>query len=212
MKAFMFALALSLVAFATGAPSAAAAPAGSANSYKLDLTIKKGDRVVANPKLTVAFGKSAQATIINEKVGDGNYRIQTTASPNGVLADGRKKVKLDLVVLEQIAGAWVIMSEPSLTLVDGLSAELSLDGPVEKLGLIALATSNFSEKAINFKAENCPALTSPLMSTPTLTKASAQRRADCCSSGCADGSGRTMTCCGAIECCACGVCCSPPER
>lgn len=35
-------------------------------------------------------------------------------------------------------------------------------------------------------------------------------RESCCSAACNPGSGGTLRCCGAISCCACGVCCYPP--
>ncbi|MFO3797807.1 MAG: hypothetical protein ACK8QZ_11095 [Anaerolineales bacterium] len=193
--------------------SFAAAHAGSVgnpNVYKLDLSIEKSGEKVANPKFTVAFGSPAVVTVTDPKKNDGAYRIQATATLGEKSPTGKGTVRLDIVVLEQISGAWVIVGEPSIMAYEGQSASLDVSGPVGSFKISATATPEFNQKALNFKGASCPALTAPMAKKTPPPIVGIRNDPNCCSTGCADGSGQTMTCCGAIECCACGSCCRPP--
>lgn len=184
-----------------------------ANAYKLDIAIQKGGRTVANPKFTVVFGKPAQVTMSKAGTDDGLYRVQATALPAEPMPDGRKTVRVDLVVLEQVSGAWVVLGEPSMVLYDGRAGVVDVAGGAGAFKVEATATSEFNPRAVGFQGASCPALDAPV---PRTAKASGsvikgiRVDPDCCSVGCSNGSGQTMTCCGAIECCACGSCCRPP--
>jgi len=184
-----------------------------ANAYKLNIAIQKAGETVANPKFTVAFGKPAQATMSKAGQEDGLYRVQATALPAEPAADGRKTLRLDLVVMEQVAGAWVILGEPSMVLYDGTTGSVDVSGAAGAFKVEATATSEFNLRAVDFAGGSCPALDAPvarIAKTSGSVIKGIRVDPDCCSTGCADGSGQTMTCCGAIECCACGSCCRPP--
>lgn len=205
-------LPIAVALFSTGALSAPAA-SRSANAFKLDIAIQKNGATVANPKFTVVFGKPAQATMSKPGQENDIYRVQATALPAQPLPDGRKTVRLDLVVMERVEGAWVILGEPSMVLYDGKAGSLDVSGPAGAFKVQATATSEFNLKAVGFNGGACPALDAPVARVAKTSGSVIQGiRVDpnCCSAGCADGSGQTMTCCGAIECCACGSCCSPP--
>lgn len=202
---------IAAVAMLVSSVAHAASP-NSANSYKLDVTIKKGGVAIVNPKISVAFGKPAQITMSKQGVGDENYRIQVTAQPGEPAGNGKKTVRLDFIVLEQVSGAWVVLGEPSMVAYDGQQASVDVNGPAGAFSVSATATSGFDDRAASLKSDSCPTLEAPLVKRPEKSGGiimGIHQDPDCCSAGCTDGSGWTMTCCGAIECCACGTCCRP---
>ena len=122
----------------------AAEPA--ANAYRLDIAVQKDGRTVAHPKFTVAFGKPARTTM--SKPGEGDlYEVRATASPAEPAHDGRKTVRLDLVVLEQVDGAWVVLGEPSMVLYDGKTGSVDVSGAAGGFKVEATATSESNGKA-----------------------------------------------------------------
>ncbi len=181
-----------------------------ANAYKLDISVEKSGAQVANPKFAVVFGKAAVATVTSPTTQDGFYRVQATASPGEKAPNGKGTVRVDMVVLEQVAGAWVILGEPSVLGYDGQEAAVDISGAAGSFTVKVRATPEFNQKAVNFKGQSCPALTAPLAKNSSGPIIAIGPGRDCCSVGCNDGSGRTLNCCGAIECCACGSCCRPP--
>lgn len=206
------ALGAGLVMLGAASQSQAANAASAPNAYKLDISIEKAGAQVANPKFTVVFGSPAVVTVTNPQQKDGAYRIQATATPSAKTVSGKGTVRIDMVVLEQISGAWVILGEPSVVAYEGTLSSVEVAGAVGGFKVNAKATPEFNQKAVNFKGETCPALTAPMAKNSTGPIVSIRHGGTgCCSVGCSDGSGHTMNCCGAIECCACGVCCRPPE-
>ncbi|WP_240097466.1 hypothetical protein [Thermomonas flagellata] len=191
----------------------AAAHAGnreSPNVYRLDIAVEKGGARVATPKFTVAFGSPAVVVIADAKKNSGAYRIQATAAPGGKGPAGKGTVRIDMVVMEQISGAWVILGEPSLVAYEGQPASMELSGPGGGFRVSATATPEFDREATSVKTGACQALTVPVATNAPLPIVGIRQGSNCCTTGCADGSGLTMTCCGAMECCACGSCCRPP--
>lgn len=205
------ALAMCLVLLGSASPLLAANASAAPNAYKLDISIEKAGSQRANPKFTVVFGSPAVVTVTGPEQADGAYRIQATATPGAKTASGKGTVRIDLVVLEQIGGAWVILGEPSVVAYEGVQSSVEVAGAVGGFKLNATATPEFNAKAVNFKGESCPVLTAPLAKKAPGPIMSIRPDKSCCSVGCGDGSGHTMTCCGAVECCACGACCRPPE-
>lgn len=192
-----------------GLATAHAGSIQSPNAYRLDISVEKGGERVANPKFTVAFGSPAVVTITDARKSSGAYRIQATAVPGGKGSAGKGTVRIDLVVLEQVSGAWVILGEPSLLAYDGQPASIEVSGAAGAFRVSAKATPEFNQAATAFKGGSCPALAAPMANNAPLPIVGIRHDANCCSTGCAEGSGQTMTCCGAIECCVCGSCCRP---
>jgi hypothetical protein len=177
------------------------------NSYALDLEIKNFDQVLAHPKLIVAPSHPAQITIANGD--DEKYRFQVTAAPAEITGDGQKSVHLRAVILERINAHWVVLAEPTFILIDGVPANLSLEDE-KRFSLRVVATSRFHPDAVNFQVTPCPDSMSSVADTLSSSQSSIVKSTDCCSEKCIDGSGQVMRCCGAVQCCVCGVCCSPP--
>lgn len=190
------------------------------NVYELEIEISRGSKLVATPKMTVSFGKSAQMTLV-ESAGDGSLRIQVTATPAGKTSAGVATVNLRAQVLEELSGAWVVVGEPAIRAAEGRSAAMEVQGGVGALQLRMKASPKFSAKAGDIVLKQCGAIDAPLdrqtvsgvgdpPHCPSLPCPGGCT--DCCTTGCTDGSGRELRCCGAIECCdgVCGACCSPP--
>ena len=183
------------------------------NMYQVSLEISRGKAEPAKSEFGVAFGIPAQIVASNKGKAEGNYRIQAIVTPASP-ASGKKTAKIDLVILEQISDAWVVMAEPSLVAFDGEDASFSSTGSTGEFEISIKATSIYDLRAVNFKPQSCPVLNS---STPAMSKGSetsapiypmAPKR--CCTMTCAGG-GQTFTCCNVTYCCNCnGTCCSPP--
>ncbi|HZH44241.1 MAG TPA: hypothetical protein VEY50_09190 [Lysobacter sp.] len=198
---------------ATQPAAAAASSRQQANTYQVELAIVRDGKVIATPKVTVLFGKPARVTL-TEKAGDGSLRVQVTASPAGKLANGTKVVQFNAVVVERIAGAWVILAEPSMKVAESQAGSTTLESPLGSLRIDVRATEKYVAGAESKNLRQCGALTAdePTTLSDNCPSLPCPGKENCCSAPCSDGSGRTMTCCGAIECCddICGACCSPP--
>lgn len=203
-------------------PLTSQAPGGEHNSCRLDVLVVRDDQEVARVNMIVAFGVPAQARISNASGMDANFRIEAVANPvskrTATATDSH--ILVNMVVLEQIAGAWVVLAEPSLRLVDGTTASLAIDDAndvdsSDRLALSVTATSMFDARAIDSVRENydCRSLyasdaaIAPLLANSILRSGGEDGVKACCSAGCSDGTGRTLTCCGAVSCCACDSCC-----
>lgn len=190
------------------------------NVYQLEMELSRSGNVIARPKMTVLFGKPARMTIIEKDGQDGSLRIQVTAMPADRTAAGIATVNLQAQVLEEMAGAWVVVGEPAVRAAEGQGASLQVQGGIGALQITIKATPMFNQKAVGGVVKQCGALDAPLVrqiaggpgdpNCPSLPCPGGCM--DCCSVPCSDGSGRDLTCCGAIECCEgiCGACCSPP--
>lgn len=181
------------------------------NVYQVEMMVMRGGKTLAAPKATVVFGRPVTITQSRKGTAEGNFRIQFTASPGAISPKG-PTVNVSAVVLEQIAGAWVVVSESSVRALDGKSVSVAMSGELG-IELELKATSKFDRRALNLSSSECP-LDAPVQtfmdSCPQCDSLPCPQCKDCCSASCEDGSGMQLRCCGGVECCGCGTCCSPP--
>ena len=205
------------VTLTQAAPANTQASDTAPNVYVLELTVGRDGKQLATPKMTVLFGKPARINLINRNTPEGNLCIQVLANPGTKTSKGVATVQLQAVVLEHIAGAWVVIAEPSIKAVEGQPASMQLNSGAGTIQLSFKAVPTFSAKVAAATPSTCPALDAPIATQSTGIPCDSLPcpgggDKNCCSAACSDDSGRTMTCCGAIECCdgVCGACCSPP--
>lgn len=176
--------------------------------YSVEAKVAVDGRVVMAPHMVVVSGRMAQVELQGAAEA---YRLQIVVDRPGDAASNRAQVNINL--LDKSAGNWVLRASPFL--VVNLGQPASMQMPYDNAGhaphtvdLSVLVVYPSSELMTGLLASGrtaaCPANSgtaiNPLASTPW--------QPQCCHDTCADGSGRTMTCCGARSCCGCGVCCS----
>lgn len=182
------------------------------NVVVVEMEISRGGEVLASPKMTVLFGKPARYTFVRSDDQEGSIRVQVLATKAAPLANGVATVKVETMVLEQIAGAWVVAGEPSMRVAEGKPGDMSIVGNLGQIDISLKATPKFSEKVVSFNPKVCGPIDGPVRAfggtCPHCPQLPCPGCEDCCSYVCPDGSGQGR-CCGAIECCDCGGCCSP---
>lgn len=216
-KAFVIASKLFVAVFVAMltffASSVVAQSNGDGTVYELEFELVRDGKVIIKPKMTVLPGKPAQIRIGDRNAKDGNMRLQVTVSPDKT----RNRVdvnRIDLTILEQVDGAWVVVAEPSMSAINGKSAAMEFPGQFGRYVIRGTATSVQDAKEAAKKVSQCEVLDAPTASAssmcPHCPALPCDQCPNCCESPCADGSGQTMSCCGATSCCACGTCCEPP--
>ncbi len=178
--------------------------------YSVEAKVAVDGRVVMAPQAVVASGHMAQFELLGAAEA---YRLQIVINRAGDSASNRALVNVNL--LDKSAGNWVLRTSPSLVVNLGQPASMQMpydnaEHAPHTVDLSVVVDHPSSELMARLLASNggktaaCPAnsgtAVNPLASTPG--------QPQCCHDTCADGSGRTMTCCGAVSCCVCGVCCS----
>lgn len=172
------------------------------NVYNLEMTIERDGSEVFSPKVQLAHGKPARLSIEDPNKKDGNMRLQVIASPGSSTISGAPTVNISLMILETVGGSWVVVGEPALVAYDGKEASVGVNGGIASYNLKLKATAAYNPMADLADLSQCGDILAPT-DTP-MTPA----MADCCTVRCADGSG-VLTCCGAVQCWACGSTCIP---
>ncbi|MBU6403645.1 MAG: hypothetical protein KGQ84_02915 [Proteobacteria bacterium] len=179
--------------------------------YSVAVKLALDGRVIMTPKAVVLSGRMARVELLGATEA---YRLQIVVSPVIDHASDRAQVNLDL--LDKSAGNWVLRTAPTLVLKLGQTASMQVpydnaeNAPhvVDLSVIVDRPSSKLLDKISTSvgKPTSCPAqsgaLPNPFATPPT------PGQPQCCHEACADGSGQTMTCCGAVSYCACGSCCS----
>ena len=194
-------------------PSTGTSPAP--NVYDIKIELANDGKIIASPLVQVLHGKPARVTIGDPKNPDGAIRIQALAQPGSKTKNGEPAIDISVIVLEQMAGAWVILGEPRMRVAKGKVASVSV-GAVGGMTLSVTVTPKYSERAAKITPKVCGAIDEPLSAAgltgrncPNCPSLPCPDCPNCCSSPCADGPGN-LTCCGGTSCCGCGTCCDPP--
>ncbi len=109
---------------------------------------------------------------------------------------------------------WVSKSNSSILNEAGAEGMISIFSNASSLDLIVTAFSRDNEilksdpKIMNIS--DCESKERTVMGALAI-QPSPNRASQCCSSSCGDGSGRTLTCCGAVSCSGCGTSCSTDQ-
>lgn len=175
----------------------------------LDLTfsVSRAGKVVATPSATVEIGKPAQFVIQDEAAKTG-LRLDYTAT-TAITEAGLATAVVSMTVFERVNDSWQLVAEPRIqTLLDGSPGSVSLSDGKSKSVAVEVTSRIVSgetlKSRLNGKIPEANACSAESKSLNVLR----EPPRNCCSRTCA-GSSQTMTCCGAVSCCACGVCCTP---
>jgi len=178
-------------AFSTAATTATpAVGAPKFNAYKLEMQLTRDSEIVAKPKITVAFGKPARINLIGTS-DDGSIRIQVIATPGKPTANGVATLEFRAIMLERIAGAWVVVAEPSVRAAESKATSLKVDSGAGAMELAFVATPVYAEKAESAQATSCPPLNAPPQRIEAQVCDSLpcpDDKKSCCSAACTDGS------------------------
>jgi hypothetical protein len=133
------------------------------NAYDVQFSVSVDGNEVANPQMLLAEGKPGLATLVNPKNDDQGVRIQVvaTSAPPHEKSGGIKTVKVDLMILEKVAGAWVEISRPSILSEDGKEGHVKLEGDGRSIAVRIKATGQHSELANSFAPKLCTDETVP---------------------------------------------------
>jgi hypothetical protein len=221
MKHAMFALA----ALAIFMASAASAKGGD-SVYQVELTLQRdGLPEPWSQSFVVEPGAEAVLSLLHESEPIG-HQLRLVVGEPFVTPTGKSAAALRVQLFEQVEREWSLRASPSLGIELGKMASTS--GPLlgsAAGGQYALAMSisliarvelepqkgEFSAMSVACDADLLAPLSRATASRGVAKDGGGSPR--CCRVGCAGGSiwfGYTMTCCGAIWCCDCGVCCYPP--
>lgn len=175
--------------------------------YEIQLDVFEDNKIVHSPSAVVEEGKSATITV-------GDTSIVLVVTSEGMM-NGKPVVSLalDIAMFEDNTinelESTSIMA-PTMFLPDTMkygdpaTVSIGSNGVAATVRRVEPSKVTSLMNALNRKDE-CQSA-SPV----TLGDGDASiGDDDCCQSSCTDGSGHTLTCCGAIICCDCGACCSP---
>lgn len=196
-----------------GSARAQAAPKAP-NIYETRIELERAGKVLSKATIGAYVGRPAQVTQGDSANPEGALRMQVEVTPNESNA-ARPMVDVKVTILEQVAGAWVILGEPTMRVLTTRPAEMSAVG-VGGTTFRIKVTPRYSERAAKVAPTSCGAIDRPL-GAPNLTANNCpncpQLPCDgcpnCCRVPCASGPGN-LTCCGGSQCCACDTCCDPP--
>lgn len=217
MKHAMFALAV-LALFMASAVSAK----GGDSVYQVELTVQRdGLPGPWSQSFVVEPGVEAVLSLLHESEPIG-HQLRLVVGEPFVTPTGKAAAELRVQLFEQVDREWSLRASPSLGIEFGKMASIS--GPLMGSaagGLYAMAMSvslipraelELKKGELSAASVACDAdLFAPLSDATTAGGAAKDGGgpARCCRARCVAGS-YTMTCCGAISCCDCGVCCHPP--
>lgn len=145
------------------------------------------------------------------------FRLQYTVTPG----EDALTAIVHISFFDRSPSGWTLRSQPSMGV--RLGQQASIVAPYEVGGIadshvtISVQVTKKSEQELLAMFHGdipdpsiCPAATQKLQIGRVITyDPPTPGKGACCSKPCSDGSGDTMTCCGAITCRVCGACCSP---
>lgn len=190
--------------------SALAGPDTGGVRHVLSLRVLVDGEVVMSPNLRLRPGVPASIALAGES-GEPGYALQVRLSPDpdrpgsystleATLWKGdyqRERPLLDTRAVldwQRIDKAMPIASVRSR---DGRSVELQV---ISHARVLPSTTTPLAQPCTDARAA--------VDAAPRDDAAPADAPPVCCSASCGDGSGHTLHCCGAEQCCACGACCS----
>lgn len=190
-----------------------------ANVVRVELEIVRSGTILATPAFTAISGSPVRLVLSGGEAGEGGLRIEAVAEPAAPSSRGRPTTRLRFQLFEEVAGAWVLAGQPEMRVEDGNAATVEVSGGLGSWSLNVVARSRFDATADRMAVKPCPdaeiIASGPVErldgACPQCDSLPCPMCKDCCQADCTDGSGRTLRCCGAIECCdgVCGACCSP---
>lgn len=175
--------------------------------YEVQLDLFEDNEIVHSPSAIVEEGKSATITV-------GDTSIMLVVTSEGMM-DGRPVVSLALDIarfedntINELESTSIMA--PTVFLPDTMKQGDPATVSIGSNGVAATVRRVEPSKVASLmnaanKKDECQSA-----NRVTLGDGDASiGDDDCCQSSCTDGSGHTLTCCGAIICCDCGTCCSP---
>lgn len=210
---------VTLVTFMLLIVIAASVSANQTRLYEVQFDLFENNELILSPSAVVESGKTA-------RISAGSQVVEFTVNNEGMM-DGMPVVSLALdfktVDDPEIKGELSKMHSeiesnpivsPTLYFADSTQAK---DPATISVGAIdvsasvrrveASKTAQLLESASSDK--KCSAADDSVDQSRIMNGDATYGDGDCCTRSCSDGSGQTMKCCGAIMCCACGVCCMP---
>lgn len=189
--------------------------------YQVELTLERSG--LATPfttTLLVAPTKEAVVSLLHPHEPIGHQLRLVVGSPF-VAPNGKSAAELRIEIFEQVGREWSLRASPSMGIEIGKDASMDAplmfaeDGGTYNISVtvtqVALEESMAMAGHVSASAVACePDLLAPLQADIDSGNQSRRGERSCCRAPCVDGSNYTMTCCGAVWCCACGTCCYPP--
>lgn len=216
MKSLLFSASAFCVLLMVGSGAIAAG----SEYYSVQSSVSVDDVAVMHPSVIVQENHPARVEVVEK---DGRaYRVEfNVIRGDGKHADDQAVVHVSF--FDRVMGNWTLRGQPSMVVWVGQEGSVVSpyqEGTASPRHVKVAMTVNKktqSQMLTMFRGKipaiaACPEETTGVTTTARsdlLAGVSPALKPACCSSGCADGSGQTMTCCGAVSCSARGTSCSP---
>ncbi len=188
--------------------SAGAHESGNSTWFQANIQLFKDGRLIASPMIIVEEGRRAEVVIGNDRTGT---RLDFTLDKVSVSGEGEPIASFHTQIFEQVDGNWILRAEPSADVYLGTEASISLPFNDAKKpgqqGMLEVTITAVSKDALSSDLIGASPVECEDEGSSDLLAGVTDPQSSCCSRRCNDGSGNTVTCCGAIRCCGCGVCC-----
>jgi len=198
------------VARAAGAGESVTGP-DIANYFEVKLEIKRDGRLIGAPSAIVERGKPARVTY-QDGTDNSGFRVDYSVEPL-MTEKGLATADVRMVLYELRSGIWQLLGEPTIqTRVDGSKGSLEFAAGQSKIAVSAgveIVTADALRARFGGSLPKAAVCGNDLDSPAGASLLGGGGGSNCCSGFCKPPPG-TMTCCGAISCCACGVCCQVP--
>lgn len=188
--------------------------------YSVAATISVDGREIFHPNAVVVANQPARIEVGNSSTG--SYRVDFTVRP-GKRGHVDDQSVVDVALYSKVAGNWVLRSQPTLEVWNGLAA--SVQSPYQEgvasprvVDLSIMVTPKPKDDLLRQFNGQIPLAQACPSDTPSRGNAlklapgrdvTPMLRAACCSAACQDGSGHTLKCCNVVSCSDCGTGCSP---
>ena len=170
---------------------------GSDHGAEVSGTLVVDDVTYEGFSVTTRLGTEAILQLTDPVDPSAGYRLALTV---GKRADGGPGHTVAARVYSRSAARWTLVGEPVITLDGSGDASVERSNPDGTLEYrLALAVS-----PVQLDTDDLQAIARADCAADVV------QMSGCCGAKCLDGSGRDMTCCGALQCCDCQVCCQPP--
>lgn len=170
-----------------------------ANLTEANIQIVENGELIQKANILLLDNNKASVTFVDTKTNKPVSKIYITSSKNNLDKSGLINIDIDYLTYENYE--WLPKIKSTVLNEAGEEGVVSILSGSNTIEVVVTATSRDNEiLKSDSRIEN-------IGSCSTQDKA----KKDCCEVDCTDGSGNTLTCCGAVSCSACGTSCSPGE-
>jgi len=188
--------------------------------YSVSANVAVNAREVMSPK-AIALANNPVRTELLGSAASPSYRLEYTVTPVAGKEDSEATIHVSF--FNKSMDNWVLRAQPSAVVRLGDEATISLpyqEGTSSpQVTDFNLTVVRIAESALAAQFHGkipdpslCPPDTSANSGAVDIRPLAAAKQAlksACCNSGCTDGSGNSLKCCGAVSCSGCGTSCTP---